>query len=183
MIADDPVILVVDVESTCWQGQPPPGEQSEIIEIGICALDSASGELLEQESILVRPERSKVSPFCTELTTLTQEMVDAGIWFAEACERLRTHYRGPERTWASWGDYDRKMFEAQCAQRGIPYPFSAEHINSKKRFAAAYRLKRPEGMAGALKHLCWPLQGTHHRGEDDAVNIARILGHLLVSGE
>ena len=180
-MADDPVILVVDVESTCWQGQPPPGEQSEVIEIGICTLDSVSGELLERESILVRPERSKVSPFCTELTTLTQEMADGGVWFAEACERLRTHYRGPERTWASWGDYDRKMFVAQCEQRGISYPFGPEHINAKTRFAEAHRLSRPVGMAAALKQLRWPLVGTHHRGGDDAVNIARILGHLLVS--
>lgn len=177
------MILVVDVESTCWQGQPPPGEQSEIIEIGICTLDSRTGELLERESLLVRPERSKVSPFCTELTTLTQEMVDGGIWFADACGRLRDHYRGPKRTWASWGDYDRKMFVAQCAQRGIPYPFSESHINAKTRFAEARRLGRPVGMAGALKLLGWSLEGTHHRGGDDAANIARILGHLLVSGE
>ncbi len=23
-------ILVVDVEATCWEGQPPPGQESEI---------------------------------------------------------------------------------------------------------------------------------------------------------
>ena len=28
-------ILVVDVEATCWEGDPPPGQISEIIEIGL----------------------------------------------------------------------------------------------------------------------------------------------------
>ena len=24
-------ILVIDIEATCWQGEPPPGQRSEII--------------------------------------------------------------------------------------------------------------------------------------------------------
>ena len=32
-------ILVIDVEATCWEGNPPPGQTSEIIEIGLCVLD------------------------------------------------------------------------------------------------------------------------------------------------
>ncbi|NEE10677.1 DNA polymerase III, partial [Streptomyces sp. SID7499] len=28
------LLNVVDVEATCWEGQPPPGQVSEIIEIG-----------------------------------------------------------------------------------------------------------------------------------------------------
>ena len=37
-------------------------------------------------------------------------------------------------------------------------------------------------MAESLKALSLPLEGTHHRGHDDAWNIARILG-LLLKGE
>lgn len=32
-------IAVIDVESTCWPDEPPPGEESEIIEIGIRLLN------------------------------------------------------------------------------------------------------------------------------------------------
>jgi len=39
-------IIVLDVESTCWDGPPPPGEENEIIEIGICTLEVATGERL-----------------------------------------------------------------------------------------------------------------------------------------
>ena len=68
-------VLVVDVEATCWQSrQPPPGEQSEIIEIGLCPLDLDCLEPGPVHSILVRPQRSQISPFCTRLTSITPEM-------------------------------------------------------------------------------------------------------------
>ena len=35
------------------------------------------------------------------------------------------------------------------------------------------------GMAQALEMLGFPLLGTHHRGDDDAWNIAAILAELL----
>ena len=36
------VILVVDVESACWEAEPPEGQVSEIIEIGLCTVDVKS---------------------------------------------------------------------------------------------------------------------------------------------
>ena len=61
-------IVVVDVEATCWEADPPPHQTSQIIEIGVCLLEAANGERIERESILVRPTQSSVSPFCTHLT-------------------------------------------------------------------------------------------------------------------
>jgi inhibitor of KinA sporulation pathway (predicted exonuclease) len=54
-------IIVVDVESTCWEGPPPEGEASEIIEIGLCALNVPDGARLVRRSIFVRPERSHLT--------------------------------------------------------------------------------------------------------------------------
>ena len=34
-------IVLEDVEATCWDGEPPPGEDSDIIEIGVCLLHEA----------------------------------------------------------------------------------------------------------------------------------------------
>ena len=81
-------IIVVDIECTCWEGDPPDGQENEIIEIGVCRLRPDTGERFGKRSILVKPERSVVSPFCTELTSLTQEQVDTGISFTEACAYL-----------------------------------------------------------------------------------------------
>src|SRR5215468_2050454 len=99
-------IVVVDVESTCWEGSPPSGERSEIIEIGISTVDITSGQVLDRDSILVRPEHSRVSAFCTQITTLTRQQVDEGIPFREACRALRERHQTKDRLWASYGDYD-----------------------------------------------------------------------------
>jgi inhibitor of KinA sporulation pathway (predicted exonuclease) len=173
------IIIVIDVESTCWEGAPPAGQESEIIEIGICAVDVATGQRIERESILVKPERSRVSEFCTQLTTLTQEQVDRGIPFALACSILIKQYLSKDRVWASYGDYDRRQFERQCQSRKVSYPFGATHINVKNLFAITYALPHEVGMAEALELLDIPLEGTHHRGGDDAWNIAGILSKLL----
>lgn len=172
-------ILVVDIESTCWEGKQPPEQESEIIEIGICLLDVASQQRLQKRSILVRPERSTVSEFCTTLTSLTQAEVEQGITFKEACSLLRREYSSKKRLWASYGDYDRRQFERQCRARAIGYPFSATHLNVKNLFAVTQKLSREVGMAKALQVLNLPLEGTHHRGGDDAWNIASILAELL----
>ncbi len=172
-------IVVIDVECTCWQDEPPEGEQSEIIEIGVCALAIPSGERGVRDSILVRPEHSRVSPFCTELTTLRQEQVDGGITFRQACEKLRKRYSSRDRVWASYGDYDRRMFEQQCREGKIPYPFGATHINVKNLFALMHGLSYEVELPGALEILGRTLEGTHHRGGDDAWNVAIVLAEIL----
>ncbi|MGD2206058.1 MAG: 3'-5' exonuclease [Anaerolineae bacterium] len=173
-------ILVIDLEATCWQKAPPAGQDHEIIEIGLCILDVSTGERWENRSILVKPTHSTISDYCTELTTLTQENVDAGIPLRGACHILVEEYRSKERLWASYGDYDRRQFQRECEARGIEYPFGPGHINVKSLFAAIHNLPKEPPLDQALKMLGFPMEGTHHRGGDDAWNIARILGHILL---
>lgn len=175
-------IIVIDIESTCWPGSPPPGQESEIIEIGLCLLEVASGERVARESILVKPERSTVSPFCTELTTLTQAQVETGISFKAACDLLKDKYLSKERTWASFGDYDRRQVDRQCQARKINYPFGPTHLNIKNLLALMLGLPHEVGLPRALELLELPLVGVHHRGGDDAWNIAHLLGALLRRG-
>ncbi|CAM2067193.1 Exonuclease domain-containing protein [Sulfidibacter corallicola] len=172
-------LIIIDIEATCWQGKVPSGMVSDIIEIGVCTLDLATGERLEKESILVRPQRSTVSPFCTELTTLTQARVDGGCTFSKACTHLVETYKTKRRPWASWGDYDRRQFERQCRDTGEPYPFGTSHLNLKSLFSLLCGHRRELGMARALDHLGLTLEGTHHRGDDDAWNIGAVASHLL----
>lgn len=172
-------IIIVDLEATCWRGHPPEGQENEIIEIGVCLLDIHSGDISEIQGILVKPSRSTVSAFCTELTTLTQAQVDEGISFQEACKLLRSHYKSRQRVWASYGDYDRRQVQKQCESREVPYPFGRRHINVKTLCAIRNKWPHEIGMDKALKHLEIPLHGTHHRGVDDAFNIAHILRTLI----
>jgi len=176
----DRFLNVVDVEATCWADRPPPGESSEIIEIGVCVVDTEGWRRVDRRRILVRPRRSRVSAFCTELTGLTQAEVDGGMDFPAACAVLRDDLRARSRTWASWGEYDRRQFERQCSGGG--YPFGSRHINVKERFATAFGLRRGLGMSQALARAGLPLEGRHHRGDDDAWNIGAIVVELARLG-
>ncbi|MFJ5867613.1 exonuclease domain-containing protein [Streptomyces parvus] len=177
------LLNVVDVEATCWEGQPPPDQVSEIIEIGLTVVDLRAGERLAKHRLLVRPARSEVSPFCTELTGLTQAEVDAGRPFAEACRVLAAEHRTGLLPWASWGDYDRNQFTRQCRATGAEYPFGQRHTNAKAAFTASYGLRRRPGMAQALETAGLPLEGRHHRGDDDAWNIAALVLDLVGRGD
>ncbi|MFD3484792.1 exonuclease domain-containing protein [Streptomyces sp. NPDC058665] len=177
------LLNVVDVEATCWEGQPPPGQVSEIIEIGLTVVDLRAGERLAKHRLLVRPSRSKVSPFCTELTGLTQTEVEEGLPFAEACRTLAAQHRTGLLPWASWGDYDRNQFTRQCRRTGTEYPFGHRHTNAKVAFTASYGLRRRPGMAQALTVAGLPLEGRHHRGDDDAWNIAALVLDLAGRGD
>jgi inhibitor of KinA sporulation pathway (predicted exonuclease) len=176
-------VNVVDVEATCWADGPPAGESSEIIEIGVCVVDTDDWRRVERRRILVQPRRSRVSPFCTTLTGLTQSDVDGGLEFAVACALMRDDLSGRHRTWASWGEYDRRQFERQCSAGGTGYPFGNHHINVKERFATAFGLRRGVGMSRALAHAGLPLEGRHHRGDDDAWNIGAIVVELARLGQ
>ncbi|WP_316768702.1 3'-5' exonuclease [Pedobacter frigiditerrae] len=173
-------IIIVDVEATCWDGESPEGMESDIIEIGICLLNIQTGEISDNRGVLVRPERSEISTFCTELTTITPEMVTQdGVSFKEACSILKRQYLSSSYPWASFGAYDLKQFQRQCSATGVGFPFGPSHINVKTLFALKKKLGHEQGMAGALEMLRIPLEGTHHRGVDDAKNIAKILNWIL----
>ena len=177
------ILNVVDIEATCWAKNAQTRHVSDIIEIGLTTVDLAAGERLAKYKILVRPERSTVSDFCTELTGLTQDAVDSGMSFAEACGLLSTEHKAAGRPWASWGDYDRNQFLRQCADTGVAYPFGEVHVNAKAVFAAAHRGHRGgRGMTAALQIAAIPLEGRHHDGADDSWNIAALILHLQAAG-
>ena len=174
------IINVVDIEATCWARDDPDRHVSDIIEIGLTPVDLVLGERLGKHKVLVRPERSAVSEFCTELTGLTQDAVDAGVSFAEACERLSAEHKAADRPWASWGDYDRNQFQRQCAGTGVAYPFGEVHVNAKSVFGTVHRGRH--GMKRALEIAGLPLEGRHHDGADDSWNIAALILHLRAGG-
>lgn len=173
-------ILVVDLEATCWDGVPPPaGEQQEIIEIGWALLDASgtSSSILKSGTILVRPAHSTVSKFCTELTTITQELLnDEGVTLKEAFDILENEVESKNHPWASYGDWDRNFVRKQCNIFGVQNPFSREHYNVKE--ACKSRYPKPRGGWGMKSSfeaiLGRGIEGVHHRGGDDAYNIAYV---------
>lgn len=173
-------ILIVDLECTCWNGPPPEGQDKEIIEIGLCEYDPQIGLLTNSKrSILVRPEESKVSSFCTSLTSLIQADVEEGTTLAVALDILENDYKSRSRTWASYGDFDRLHMHRECTSKGFRYPFGPSHINIKNLYAVMGKKNKEIGMAAALEEMKINLEGTHHRGVDDAWNIGKIFLELM----
>ncbi|MCK7552888.1 3'-5' exonuclease [Marinobacter goseongensis] len=129
----DETILVVDLEATCWEDQTTPAGDAqsvnnmEIIEVG-CALATRKGSLLDARSFLVRPIRNpELSSFCSELTGITQSMVDAAPTFPEAIAAM-DDWLGDlpdDFIWCSWGNYDRLHLPAgrgAASYSGSPSP-------------------------------------------------------------
>lgn len=172
-------ILVIDLEATCWNTPLEKSKNtSEIIEIGIALLNLKTREVEKNEGLIIKPIHSRVSHFCTELTTLTQKDVDEGMSFQEACSILRDEYFSETMPWASYGAYDFKMMVKQSFLSNVKNPMSDMHVNVKLLHGLKNRSKQV-GMERALQSLNMSLQGTHHRGVDDAYNIAHILLKLL----
>jgi inhibitor of KinA sporulation pathway (predicted exonuclease) len=171
--------LVIDLEATCDDGGRIPEKIMEIIEIGAVLVDASTLEPVGEFQTFVRPViRPKLTAFCTELTTIRQADVDGAPTFPDAIEALARFQGDRNALFCSWGDYDRKQFEIDAARWGVPLPLKG-HMNLKKRFSATLGEATRYGMSSALERVGLPLTGTHHRGIDDARNIAKLLPYLL----
>jgi inhibitor of KinA sporulation pathway (predicted exonuclease) len=173
--------LIIDLEATCCDAGTIPRAETEMIEIGAVVADGRMLEIVDEFVTFIRPvKHPRLTPFCTELTSITQEQVDAAPRFFEAMERLvKWVERRPGLLFCSWGDYDRNQFARECQRNGVAYPLGDEHLNLKKQFSERQGLRRRFGMAAALRKAGLPLTGTHHRGIDDARNIARLLPFIV----
>jgi len=91
---------------------------------------------------------------------------------------LEAFLDGEAFLFCSWGAYDRGQFEQDAAHHGVSLPLGDRHLNLKAAFAQSTSGRRC-GMKGALRRVGLPLEGSHHRGIDDARNIARLLPWCL----
>ncbi|QTD39020.1 exonuclease domain-containing protein [Polaribacter batillariae] len=174
-------IIVIDLEATCWEVDGDyQKEHSEIIEVGVCELSVTTGEITKSIGILVKPEHSEISPFCTQLTSITPKMIEEeGVSLTEACNILMKEYQSEYYQFAGYGAYDQRFFREQCKKKNIFYPMHHSYTNVKVALSKKLGIRRGLGMDKALQKLNIPLEGTHHRGVDDAKNIAKILRWTL----
>jgi inhibitor of KinA sporulation pathway (predicted exonuclease) len=109
-------------------------------------------------------------------------MVDTeGVTLKEAFDFLVEELGSKNMSWASYGEYDRNMVRRQCGVFNLPYPFGGTHTNVERLFKELYKGGRGDyGMAVAYTTVFGrAIEGTHHRGGDDARNIGVMLGEML----
>jgi inhibitor of KinA sporulation pathway (predicted exonuclease) len=170
--------LVIDLEATTDEGGWPVAEM-EIIEIG-ASLVNRAGREVDHFQRFVRPlRRPQLTPFCRELTHISQANVDAAAPLTDVWplfERWLGHHQTHLQAWVSWGDYDRQQFLQEWQQHQIKSILAdVPHINLKQRFAKARKLQRPLGLNGALQLAGLQFSGQQHRALEDARNTARLL--------
>lgn len=166
--------IILDLEATCWENKILQN-RNEIIEIGALQINE-SGETESEFSEFVKPKLNPIlSEFCKKLTSIKQEDVDKADLFPEVLKRFQ-NWIDLEKDYmlCSWGFYDKVQFKNDCELHKLSTNWLSEHISLKHQYAKIKNLSRPIGMSGALKIEKLNLEGTHHRGIDDARNIAKL---------
>jgi len=177
--------LIVDVEATCGNEGAVPRDEMEIIEIGALVQNARTFAIEAEFQTFVKPVRHPtLTPFCTQLTSISQREVERAPDFLAALDAMKEWMNSyDDSLFCSWGDYDRLQFLQDCAHHAAPYPFPSGHFNIKTAFSRALGTRKRYGIAGALKRLGMSFAGTHHRGIDDVRNIARIVREVCIRAE
>ncbi len=173
--------MVIDLEATCCDRQTVPRREMEIIEIGAVMVEIPNFNVVSQFQTFVKPIRHPIlTEFCKTLTSISQTQVNQAPIYPEAMAQFQSWFKVYSNLcWGSWGDYDRKQFEQDSQLHHLAFPLEFPHFNLKKILSKSQGLKGFYGMAKALKMAEIPLVGTHHRGIDDAYNIAQLMPYIF----
>ncbi|HLO47173.1 MAG TPA: 3'-5' exonuclease [Kamptonema sp.] len=173
--------LVVDLEATCCDRGTIRQDRMEIIEIGAVIVEPKTLTIIDEFQTFIKPVRHPIlTEFCKSLTSISQKQVDGAPTYPEAIALLKNWLSGySNAVFGSWGDYDRKQFQQDSNFHKVPFPIAYPHVNLKQLFTETQALPKRYGMAKALQLAGLPLEGTHHRGIDDARNIAKLLPYIL----
>jgi inhibitor of KinA sporulation pathway (predicted exonuclease) len=172
--------IIYDLEATCWMGRPPSMVQ-EIIEIGAVRVNNY-GETEGVFDSFVRPiVNPRLSTFCQELTSIRQEDVERARRFPAVIEDFQDWAEIWEEDYllCSWGEFDAKMLVNDCKMHKLDYDWVEPHINLKEQYRKIKKLKQARGLKKAVEEEGFEFIGTHHRGIDDARNLALIFTKYL----
>lgn len=188
--------ILFDLEATCWDTFPEKSHNfSEVIEIGAVMLDEELNEISRFDEFVKPTIHPILSPFCNTLTSITQEQVENSRTFALVLADFHDWVGCGE--WdgvplnslclLSWGEYDKNQLKKEMNRKtqeveSVPdwhwqsfiNILDKRHISLKHRYMEKFNIKKGAGVKSTLKRLGMEFEGTHHRGIDDAINIARI---------
>lgn len=174
-------IAIIDFEATCDNSEKviPRGEM-EIIEIG-CVIADLKGNTYNHFSTFVKPIlHPNLTPFCKELTHISQEDVDSGLHLLEAFKNMNLFLRDEKiKTWTSWGDWDKTQVHRNIKhykKMKRPFEFMKFHyFDLSEKYYKHQGLPQTCGLIKALARHKIEFTGTPHRGLDDVINTAKLL--------
>ncbi|KAL3306864.1 ERI1 exoribonuclease 3 [Cichlidogyrus casuarinus] len=165
-------MLVLDFEATCKENC---NDEHEIIEFPVLAVDCQSLDIIAEFHRYVRPIHYPVlTDFCTDLTGITQQMVESQDTFPAVLQQFHTWLKElglveapncPSWIFLTCGDWDlRTMLPLQCQMYGLEIPqYFSQWYNVKRLFRTVYGYSRG-GMMTMLNRAGIQHIGRHHSG-------------------
>ncbi|XP_054259934.1 ERI1 exoribonuclease 3-like [Macrosteles quadrilineatus] len=174
--------LILDFESTCEYMVSLKNQ--EVIEFPCIWVDS-NLNVVSTFHKYVKPVYNPVlTPFCTQLTGIVQEMVEKEETFDQVLSRFLTWIKNTEatignqqtKTFITCGDWDLKvMLPNQCKLSKLPVPPIMTHWLNLKKVFYEYTNYYPKSLKDMCHHLDYKFTGREHSGIDDCRNILEIL--------
>jgi 3'-5' exoribonuclease 1 len=165
--------IILDLEATCWQGNDMNRVQ-EVIELAAFCVNGYR-EWVDQYQRFIRPtHHPRLSAYCTELTTITQNQVDKAkkfdVVFPEFLDWLDA--LDQPQLICTWGAKDMEIIADECRAHDIDIRTLPKSINLKSQYASMNHLGKEVGLLKALEYSEIEFEGTPHRANDDAYNTA-----------
>jgi len=184
--------LVLDFEANCQKGARL--DPQEIIEFPCIMVDSRTFQTLNVFHEYVKPVGvPNLTHFCTELTGITQDMVESKDTFVKVLDKFQQWYSEqgltPENSsFVTCGLWDlADMLPKQCEYSGVKIP-AALNVGTTGQFInLKFSFQKQTGSYGkGLKDMQSALglefEGRHHSGIDDCKNILKIMENLAGRG-
>ncbi|XP_014468220.1 PREDICTED: ERI1 exoribonuclease 3 [Dinoponera quadriceps] len=178
-------LLVMDFEATCEKDQM--FRPQEIIELPCAVLSTRDWNVKDIFHEYIRPRiHPKLTPFCTELTGIMQDMVENQPSFPDVfsrfCEWLakRGYFDESDKsTFVTCGNWDLKvMLPNQCNLDDIALPDQFKQWIDLKHTFSEFVMYYPRSLQDMLARLNLPLQGRLHSGIDDVKNMITVIQAL-----
>ncbi|MBN3291840.1 ERI2 exoribonuclease, partial [Polypterus senegalus] len=196
-------LIVIDFESTCWREKNH--HTQEIIEFPAVLMNATSGQIESEFQTYVQPQEHPIlSEFCTELTGIKQNQVEAGVplriclsqfsrWLQDLQREKNIVFPNQSKLSAAdkpcafitWSDWDLGVcLQYECKRKQLRKP---EVLNSWIDLRATYKAsqfynRKPKGLNGALQDLGIEFTGREHSGLDDARNTAYLAWRMITDG-
>lgn len=142
----------------------------EIIEIG--AVRVVNNEIVDTFQTFIKPTKSELTPFIEKLTGITWQNLEEAPVFTEVYGDFLKWADFNNHFFASWGDWDGKIFLKTFESWNLPQP-EISRVNLKT-LQKTKRGTKAKGLKKAARAEGLEFEGSPHRALDDALMAAKI---------
>lgn len=174
-------IIVLDLEFTSINKEHKQEKRIskyEIIQIGAVRIGS-SNKIEDTFSTFVKPEYSNVSEKVTELTGITDEMLQEALGYNDAMDKFFDWIGEDEAIINSWSETDKEQIIKETKLKNYHNERMVEMLDKWVDFQVVYGamlgFKNQLSLKNAIKSVDYDFKGSQHSALSDAYNTAELL--------